>query len=103
MNTAFGVSSFSSENTMIAQPPMSKHRVDLIRKAFSKADRTQDGNLTIEDLRGCVFGFFGLTDGTTPHLFAIALMQRVQRQKSSQVQDGRDDRGPGLPPVCRHV
>jgi len=31
---------------------MSRRRIDLIRQAFNKADRTRDGELTVEDLHG---------------------------------------------------
>jgi len=34
------------------RPPMSKARQKLIRMAFNKLDRTQDGQVTVEDLRG---------------------------------------------------
>eukprot|EP00053_Salpingoeca_punica_P002499 m.38133 g.38133 ORF g.38133 m.38133 type:complete len:210 (+) comp11611_c0_seq1:75-704(+) len=38
------------------RPPMSKRRVDLIRMAFNKCDKTHDGQLTVEDLRGVYNG-----------------------------------------------
>uniref|UniRef100_A0A1W7RAM7 EF-hand protein-like protein n=1 Tax=Hadrurus spadix TaxID=141984 RepID=A0A1W7RAM7_9SCOR len=34
------------------RPPMSKTRLDLIDQAFAKMDKTGDGVITIEDLRG---------------------------------------------------
>lgn len=34
------------------RPPMSQTRKDIILKAFSKADKTGDGKITVEDLRG---------------------------------------------------
>ena len=34
---------------------MSKSRVDIIMKAFVKLDKTGDGVITIEDLKGLVF------------------------------------------------
>ena len=34
------------------QPPMSKSRKDIIAKAFHKLDKTGDGVITIDDLRG---------------------------------------------------
>lgn len=33
------------------RPPMSQNRISLIEKAFSKLDTTQDGSVTIEDLK----------------------------------------------------
>uniref|UniRef100_A0A8D0BDX2 Calcyphosine n=1 Tax=Salvator merianae TaxID=96440 RepID=A0A8D0BDX2_SALMN len=34
------------------RPPMSKARTEIIREAFQKLDRTGDGLVTVEDLRG---------------------------------------------------
>ena len=34
------------------QPPMSASRVGIIGKAFQKLDKTGDGIITIEDLKG---------------------------------------------------
>ena len=34
------------------QPPLSKARKNLIQKAFRKLDKTGDGVITVEDLRG---------------------------------------------------
>lgn len=34
------------------QPPMSKARMDLIDKAFNKLDKSGDGQVTMEDLKG---------------------------------------------------
>ncbi|XP_025110763.1 calcyphosin-like protein isoform X2 [Pomacea canaliculata] len=34
------------------RPPMNKHRKDLIFQAFQKLDKTGDGVITVEDLRG---------------------------------------------------
>ena len=36
------------------QPPMSKARVDIIMKAFVKLDKTGDGVITVDDLKGFV-------------------------------------------------
>eukprot|EP00048_Salpingoeca_helianthica_P016931 m.234867 g.234867 ORF g.234867 m.234867 type:complete len:208 (+) comp19816_c0_seq1:27-650(+) len=40
------------EFLMALRPPMSQRRVDLIRMAFNKCDKTKDGSITIDDLRG---------------------------------------------------
>ena len=34
------------------QPPMSSSRLDIIGKAFLRLDKTGDGQITIDDLRG---------------------------------------------------
>lgn len=34
------------------RPPLSRRRTDLIRKAFNKLDKTKDGVVTVEDLKG---------------------------------------------------
>lgn len=34
------------------QPPMSKMRLELVDKAFAKLDKTGDGVVTIDDLKG---------------------------------------------------
>eukprot|EP00052_Salpingoeca_macrocollata_P033347 m.8110 g.8110 ORF g.8110 m.8110 type:complete len:210 (+) comp5022_c0_seq1:186-815(+) len=34
------------------RPPLNRRRTDLIRQAFNKADKTKDGKLTIEDMKG---------------------------------------------------
>ena len=34
------------------QPPMSKSRISIIEKAFAKLDKTGDGIITVEDLKG---------------------------------------------------
>lgn len=47
-NTAF----FNNINVKPLQPPMSKARITLIQTAFRKMDKTGDGFLTPEDLRG---------------------------------------------------
>ena len=36
------------------QPPMSQARRDIITQAFKKADKTGDGVITIEDLKGYI-------------------------------------------------
>ena len=36
------------------QPPMSRSRVTIIEKAFQQMDKTGDGVITVEDLKGCV-------------------------------------------------
>lgn len=38
----------------IFQPPMSKTRKDIINEAFNKLDKTGDGKITVEDLKGYV-------------------------------------------------
>ncbi|XP_023235772.1 calcyphosin-like protein [Centruroides sculpturatus] len=38
--------------TYLLQPPMSAGRINLINQAFKKMDRTGDGVITIEDLKG---------------------------------------------------
>jgi len=38
--------------SFVLQPPMSKARMVLIQKAFMKLDKTKDGEITVEDLRG---------------------------------------------------
>ena len=38
--------------THIFQPPLSKNRKSLIQQAFRKLDKTGDGVITVEDLRG---------------------------------------------------
>merc|ERR1712178_604293 len=40
------------ESLINLRPPMSKARINLIRKAFNKLDKTNDGEVTVEDLRG---------------------------------------------------
>ncbi|KAH8863128.1 Calcyphosin-like protein isoform 1 [Schistosoma japonicum] len=40
------------EFLMSLRPPMSKCRVDILNKAFLKLDKTKDGTITIEDLKG---------------------------------------------------
>ena len=34
------------------QPPMSQSRKDIVMKAFTKLDRTGDGVITVDDLKG---------------------------------------------------
>ena len=34
------------------QPPMNQMRKDIVMKAFRKLDRTGDGQITVEDLKG---------------------------------------------------
>jgi len=36
----------------VIQPPMNERRMGLITRAFLKMDRTGDGKITIDDLRG---------------------------------------------------
>ena len=36
----------------LIQPPMSQHRKNLIMQAFNKLDKTHDGIITTEDLKG---------------------------------------------------
>ena len=43
---------FHFSNVLYSQPPMSKARVNLIRQAFQKLDKTGDGFVTVEDLKG---------------------------------------------------
>ncbi|CAH8632756.1 unnamed protein product [Schistosoma bovis] len=40
------------EFLMSLRPPMSKCRLDVLNKAFLKMDKTKDGAITIEDLKG---------------------------------------------------
>ncbi|CAI2733800.1 unnamed protein product [Schistosoma spindalis] len=40
------------EFLMSLRPPMSKCRLDVLNKAFLKMDKTKDGVITIEDLKG---------------------------------------------------
>ena len=40
------------QNNLYLQPKMSKSRENLIRKAFQKLDKTGDGFVTVEDLKG---------------------------------------------------
>ena len=48
-----GDGKISFDEFLIAlRPGMSKGRKDLVRKAFQKCDRTMDGQLTVDDLRG---------------------------------------------------
>jgi len=36
---------------MIVQPPMSKTRLDMVDRAFSKMDKTGDGVINVQDLK----------------------------------------------------
>ena len=36
------------------QPPMTQSRKDIIMRAFKKLDKTGDGQITVEDLKGWV-------------------------------------------------
>lgn len=41
--------------TSLLQPPMSASRVKLIGRVFEKLDKTGDGIITVEDLKGVYF------------------------------------------------
>ena len=43
---------FNFSTVLYSQPPMSKARTNLIRQAFQKLDKTGDGFVTVEDLKG---------------------------------------------------
>ena len=41
-----------TKNFSLLQPPMNKSRKELVNMAFNKFDRTGDGVITVEDLKG---------------------------------------------------
>jgi Ca2+-binding EF-hand superfamily protein len=45
---------FNTQNVDIDlfQPPMSESRVNIVKQAFAKLDKTGDGVITVDDLKG---------------------------------------------------
>ena len=81
---------------------MNKFRLDLISKAFNKLDKTKDGQITLEDLKGKLHFLIKLKLNYSKIFILNSFLRSIHSKKSSKISKWRNERGTNFTQILRH-